>query len=254
MKKSAIYSIIVKNIFQDKKGHHMDFNTFIQYFARILTLLLVMPLHEAAHGFAAKLMGDDTAEREGRLTLNPFAHLDPLGSLLIVVTGFGWAKPVPVNPMRMKKYRAGISITALAGPLSNIIAAFVAGLAYNLCICSDTIMMQYVNYLGGGNITPLICLLMVLRFLFQINIGLAVFNLIPIPPLDGFNILRYFTSERVDRWFYTYQREISMGFLIVLVGLRFIPSQYNIVSIGASAVSDLMWKAVSWIPKLKWGV
>ncbi|MGN0579800.1 MAG: site-2 protease family protein [Ruminococcus sp.] len=232
----------------------MGLNDFFQYFARILTLLLVLPVHEAAHGLVAKWFGDDTAEREGRITLNPMAHLDLFGSLLIIFTGFGWAKPVPINPMRMKKYRAGISLTALAGPVSNILAALVSGLIYNLMMCSQTVVNQYYEYNFGGEVTPLICLLMVLSFLFQINIGLAVFNLIPIPPLDGFNVLRYFTSEKVDRWFYTYQREISMGLLILLVLLRIIPSEYNFISIIAMKFSDLLWHAVSWIPKLKWGL
>lgn len=230
----------------------MELRDFFQYFARVLTLLLVLPVHEAAHGLVAKWMGDDTAERQGRLTLNPIAHLDLFGSVLIIFTGFGWAKPVPVNPMRMKKYRAGISLTALAGPVSNLLAAFVSGLIYNLMMCSETILKQYYQYNFGGNITPSVCLLIVLSFLFQINIGLAVFNLIPIPPLDGFNILRYFTSEKVDRWFYTYQREISMGMLIFLVVMRLIPAEYNFVSIIAMKISDLMWYTVSWIPKLRW--
>ena len=98
----------------------MDIEFFLKYFSRIVTLLLVLPLHEAAHAFVAYRFGDDTAARQGRLTVNPFAHLDPIGSLLIVLTGFGWAKPVPINPMRMKKYRAGIALTALAGPVSNL--------------------------------------------------------------------------------------------------------------------------------------
>ena len=108
----------------------MNIETFLKYFSRVITLLLVIPLHEAAHGLVAKWLGDATAERQGRITLTPFAHLDPIGSLLMIFTGFGWAKPVPVNPVRMKKYRAGFALTALAGPVSNLLAAFVAGLIY----------------------------------------------------------------------------------------------------------------------------
>ena len=109
----------------------MDITVFIKYFSRIITMLLVLPLHESAHALVAKWFGDDTAERQGRISLNPLAHLDPFGGLLMVLTGFGWAKPVPINPLRMKKYRAGISLTALAGPVSNLLAAFVAGIVYN---------------------------------------------------------------------------------------------------------------------------
>ena len=160
-------------------------------------MLLVLPLHESAHALVAKWFGDDTAERQGRISLNPLAHLDPFGGLLMVLTGFGWAKPVPINPLRMKKYRAGISLTALAGPVSNLLAAFVAGIAYNIIICTKSGLMALVS----SEVTTMSCVLLLLSFLFQVNVGLAVFNLIPIPPLDGYNVLSYFTSEKVDRWF-----------------------------------------------------
>lgn len=226
----------------------MDIYSFLKYFSRILTLLLVIPIHESAHGWMAKKLGDDTAELQGRITLNPFAHLDPLGTLLMVFTGFGWAKPVQVNPLRMRKYRAGIALTALAGPVSNLLAAFVSGLAYNLMICSESVLEQYNSYEFNG----VSCILLILKYLFSINIGLAIFNLIPIPPLDGFNILRYFTSERVDRWFYMHQREISIGFLILLGALTYLPSQYNFLSVITGKVGNLLWNAVSWIPKVRW--
>lgn len=231
----------------------MNVSTFLEYFSRVLTLLLVLPIHEAAHGLVARMMGDDTAERQGRITLNPFAHLDPMGSLLMIVTGFGWAKPVPVNPIRMKKYRAGIALTSLAGPVSNLLAAFVSGLGFNLLLCTESGYEGRISFLMG-EITPVGCLLMILEFLFSINVGLAVFNLLPIPPLDGFNVLRYFTNEKFDRWFYMHQREISIGFLVFIVLLNIIPSQYNILSVVSSAVAELLWKSVSWIPKLKWGI
>ncbi|MBQ8297090.1 MAG: site-2 protease family protein [Ruminococcus sp.] len=230
-------------------------NTYdlLQYLSRILTMLLVLPLHEAAHGFMAKKMGDDTAELQGRITLNPFAHLDPIGSLLMVFTGFGWAKPVPINPMRMRKYRAGTALTALAGPVSNLIAAFISGLIYNILICFETFADAYVEYFYMGSVTPAACLLIILQFLFSINVGLAIFNLIPLPPLDGFNVLRYFTSEKVDRWFYMHQREISYIFLIVILLITRLPYEYNFLSRITGSVCDLLWNTVNWIPQ-KWGV
>lgn len=227
----------------------MDITSFIKYFSRVVTMLLVIPLHESAHGLVAKWFGDDTAERQGRITLNPMAHFDPIGSILMLLTGFGWANPVPINPMRMKKYRAGISLTALAGPVSNLIAAFVAGLAYNLILCTE----EGVKVWAIGEITPLFCTMLLLWYLFHINIGLAVFNLIPIPPLDGYNIISYFTSEKVDRWFYQHQREVSIAFLVIILGISYIPSAYNPLYIVTDFISDLLWKGVSWIPRLKWG-
>lgn len=221
----------------------MDIGRFLEIFSRILTLLLVIPVHEAAHGLMAKWLGDDTAERQGRITLNPMAHLDPLGTLLMIFTGFGWAKPVNVNPLRMKKYRAGFALTALAGPVSNLLAAFVAGLIYNIIAWTEA----GHEAIYSPEISPLSCLLIILRFLFRINIGLAIFNLIPVPPLDGFNILRFFTSERVDRWFYMHQREISIIFLVVIF-VADIPLDFV-----TSKVGNFLWNAVDWIPALRWG-
>lgn len=231
----------------------MDIQEFLKYFSRVLTLLLVIPVHEAAHGLVAKWLGDDTAERQGRITLNPFAHFDLAGSVLMIFAGFGWAKPVPVNPLNMKKYRAGFALTALAGPVSNLLAALVAGLAYNLMLCSETVVEKLAVYHSTGNISPSICLLFIFNFLFSINVGLAMFNLIPIPPLDGFNVLRYFTSEKLDRWFYMHQREISIGFIFLIVILNIVPPQYNLLSIVSEDVGNILWKAVSWIPRMRWG-
>ena len=230
----------------------MSTYSLLEYLSRILTMFLVLPLHEAAHGFIAKKMGDDTAERQGRITLNPFAHLDPIGAILMLFTGFGWAKPVPINPIRMRSYRGGTALTALAGPVSNLIAAFVCGLAYSILLCFEGIYISYVEYVFAGTVTPAACLLQILSFLFSINIGLAVFNLIPLPPLDGFNVLRYFTSEKVDRWFYMHQREISYIFLIVILVITSLPYEYNILSRATTALSELLWNAVDWIPET-WG-
>ena len=227
----------------------MDITVFIKYFSRIITMLLVLPLHESAHALVAKWFGDDTAERQGRISLNPLAHLDPFGGLLMVLTGFGWAKPVPINPLRMKKYRAGISLTALTGPVSNLLAAFVAGIAYNIIICTKSGLMALVS----SEVTTMSCVLLLLSFLFQVNVGLAVFNLIPIPPLDGYNVLSYFTSEKVDRWFYRHQREVTFAFIVVILGLSYIPSAHNPLYIVTDFVSNALWKAVSWIPRVKWG-
>ena len=227
----------------------MDITVFIKYFSRIIAMLLVLPLHESAHALVAKWFGDDTAERQGRISLNPLAHLDPFGGLLMVLTGFGWAKPVPINPLRMKKYRAGISLTALAGPVSNLLAAFVAGIAYNIIICTKSGLMALVS----SEVTTMSCVLLLLSFLFQVNVGLAVFNLIPIPPLDGYNVLSYFTSEKVDRWFYRHQREVTFAFIVVILGLSYIPSAHNPLYIVTDFVSNALWKAVSWIPRVKWG-
>ena len=209
----------------------------------------MLPLHESAHALVAKWFGDDTAERQGRISLNPLAHLDPFGGLLMVLTGFGWAKPVPINPLRMTKYLPGIPLTALAGPVSNLLAAFVAGIAYNIIICTKSGLMALVS----SEVTTMSCVLLLLSFLFQVNVGLAVFNLIPIPPLDGYNVLSYFTSEKVDRWFYRDQREVTFAFHVVIRGLSYIPSDHNPLYLVTDFVSHALCQAFSWLPRINCG-
>ena len=227
----------------------MNIETFLSFFARVLTLLLVIPIHESAHALVAKWFGDDTAERAGRISLNPMDHIHPIGSLLMVLTGFGWANPVPINPVKMKKYRAGIALTALAGPVSNILAAFVAGLAYAILLCTEK---GYVAAISTA-VTPMSCVIILLQYLFSVNIGLAIFNLIPIPPLDGYNVLSYFTPSKVDRWFHQHQREVSMVFFITIIGISYLPARINPLHYAHSFVADLLWDCVKWIPKLRWG-
>ena len=219
----------------------------IMYIARIITFMLVTPLHESAHGWMAKKLGDDTAEREGRITLNPFAHLDPLGTILILLTGFGWAKPVPVNPLLFKKVkkngqkvtlRGGMALTAVAGPVSNLIAAFVVGLAYNILICFNI----------SNDFTATVTLL--LWYLFRVNVGLAVFNFIPIPPLDGSHILRYFANDKINRWMQVNMEYLTKGFFAFMLISTYIPQLGMPISLATNAVSNLLWHTVSWIPDM----
>lgn len=218
-------------------------------FSRLMTLFLVMPVHEAAHALVAKWLGDDTAERQGRITLNPFAHLELMGAILMVTAGFGWAKPVQVNPNRMKNPRAGYALTALAGPLSNLIAAFVSILVWACLLCTESGMTAKFS----GETTGMSSVLMLLEFLFSVNIGLAIFNLIPVPPLDGFNILRFFLGSKADRWFYEHQQQMQLGFFALIIVLNFMPEQFNILSIACDFVSDKMLGLVVKIPMHKWG-
>lgn len=227
----------------------MDINSTLRIFSRLITLLLVMPVHEAAHALVAKWLGDDTAERQGRISLNPFSHLDLMGSILIVLTGFGWAKPVQVNPNRMKNPRGGYALTALAGPVSNLIVAFLSILVWACLLCTESGMVSALS----GETTAMSSVLTLLQFLFSVNIGLAMFNLIPVPPLDGFNVLRFFLGEKADRWFYEHQQQMQLGFLVLILVLNYIPAQYNILSIACDFVSEKMLDLVWKIPMHKWG-
>ena len=175
---------------------------------RLLIIFCVLPVHECAHGWAAEKLGDNTARAQGRLTLNPMAHLDPFGALFLVLFGFGWAKPVPVNPFYFKNRKGGMALTALAGPLSNLLMALISAIIYNLCLVFlpaaffATVGYRILYYFFSAMIV--------------IKISLAVFNLIPIPPLDG---SRIFSAVLPEKWIYTiarYERYIFLGLAVLL--------------------------------------
>ncbi len=149
---------------------------------RIPVLLIVITIHEFAHARMAYHFGDATAEKHGRMNLNPINHLDPIGSLMILLVGFGWAKPVPINPINFNRYRSGLRWVSFAGPLSNLILGFVAMLLFAF--------MLNAGLIGFGGL-----LYNFMEQLIMINVYLAIFNLFPIPPLDGSKILMSFLSD-----------------------------------------------------------
>ena len=143
-------------------------------------ILIALSFHEFAHAFVANRLGDDTAKQRGRLTLNPLAHLDPIGTIMIFIVRFGWAKPVPVNPFNLANPKRDMLWISLAGPLSNMLLAFISGLLLRVMIRTD-----------GGNPTDALSTVIYAMLLFsvQINLALAIFNILPIAPLDGSKIL-----------------------------------------------------------------
>ncbi len=150
--------------------------------SRVFILVIAFTVHELAHAWTADQLGDDTPRRAGRLTLNPLAHLDPLGSLLLVVAGFGWAKPVPINPYALERRTpAGTMIVSAAGPVSNLALALLASIPFQ---------MGFLNPARGGGLLPTASGFL-LEFIF-INLILLLFNLIPVSPLDGEKVLEYF--------------------------------------------------------------
>ena len=159
-------------------------------------VLVAITFHEFAHAFVADRLGDDTARREGRLSLNPFSHLDPIGTLMLLVAGFGWGKPVHVDPrnytrkMSMEKCEA---IVSAAWPIMNIILAFIFALIY--CAVYKFGTMQFLNSTVGTVI------MLILGSIITTNIGLGVFNLIPLPPLDGSKIIMPFLPYKSKEWF-----------------------------------------------------
>ncbi len=163
-------------------------------------VVLAVTFHEYAHGTVADLLGDPTPRFQGRLTLNPLAHLDPLGFLLLLFAGFGWARPVPVNPAHFRDPRRGMVLVAAAGPAANLLVAFTAALILVAALPNDAV-------LGSSHY-----LVAVLRALVTLNVYLAVFNLLPVPPLDGGRVLAGLVSS--GEFIYILER---YGPLILLV-------------------------------------
>ena len=171
-------------------------------------ILFALSFHEYAHGWMANRLGDPTAKNAGRLTLNPLAHLDPLGTLMIVIVHFGWAKPVPVNPFNLADPKKDMLKIALAGPVSNVLMAAATGMLIRLMqgmgMRVDSSFLGFFQYM--------------LYFLVMINLVLAIFNMIPIPPLDGSKILFGLLPAEYEESFIRYESKgpiLLLGLVIV---------------------------------------
>lgn len=174
---------------------------------RAVAVLLAISVHEMCHGFAAYLLGDKTAKAMGRLSLNPLKHLDPFGALCLLLFGFGWAKPVMVNPMYFKKPKRDMALVSLAGPLSNFIMAFLGLVIFKI--------LTMANLLQYGSVVSEIVVQLISTIVF-LNIGLGVFNLIPIPPLDGSKI---FLPLLPTKLFVDIMRYEHLGWIVLMVAL-----------------------------------
>lgn len=157
----------------------------------IISILIALSVHEWAHGYVANRLGDPTAERAGRLTLNPLAHLDPIGALMFLFVGFGWAKPVPVDPSYFRHPRRDMALTALAGPASNLLIAGVAFLLIAILNGPNVSLFGLLDTSSSGS-AAMTVLLQILQSSLFVNLALMAFNLFPVAPLDGSNILRMF--------------------------------------------------------------
>ena len=183
----------------------------IQLIYRALVMLVAIPVHEAAHAYVSWKLGDDTAKNMGRMSLNPMAHFDLLGALCMVVAGVGWAKPVPTAAYRFRDPKKGMAITALAGPVANLLVAFASAVLYKVVLYADIGM-------GLGMVANI--LVNLLYYMIVMNVSLAVFNMLPIPPFDGSRIMLTFLPPK---WYFKimqYEQYIFMGmFLLLMLGV-----------------------------------
>lgn len=206
----------------------LDFGSLRDILLRMAAVLLCLTVHETCHGLAAYALGDPTARRAHRLSLNPLRHIDWFGLLMMFTVGFGWAKPVPVNPNYFKKPKQGMAVTALAGPLSNFLLAILV-LLFARIWCDHAVWSQTNQA--------------ILDFLLRIvilSIGLGLFNLVPIPPLDGSKVLFAFLPDRAYEQLMRYER---YG-MILLWALVFIGVGDSVFSALISWVFDIFCRIV----------
>lgn len=190
---------------------NLDFSnlkaSLLQILMSLVIVLISLTFHEVAHGWMADKLGDHTAKERGRLSLNPFAHLDPIGFFCMLLFGFGWARPVPIDARNFRHPKRGMALTALAGPVSNVLLAYVAVVILNF-------LFFWLDNFGGGWL--LMGLMQFFIYVEIISAGLAVFNVFPIPPLDGSKVLFALLSDRAYDKLMRYER-YGMGLLMLLL-------------------------------------
>lgn len=209
-----------------------SFIDFIVYaISAMVVIFLTLPVHEFAHGFIASKLGDPTPKYTGRLTLNPFAHIDYIGAAAMLLVGYGWARPVQVNPRYFKNPKWGMALTALAGPVSNIIVAtisfFIARLV-GLALTSFSSVLIYVYIF--------------FYYVALINVRLAVFNFIPVPPLDGSKVLSAVLPTRIYFKIMQYERYIYLALLFLLAS--------GVLSKPLDIISGYIMSGIAWLVSL----
>ncbi len=201
-----------------------------QVLAIIFVIVCILPLHEFAHGWAAGKLGDPTARWERRLTLNPLASIDPVGTVWMFLFGFGWAKPVPVDPRYFKKPKRDMAIVAVAGPVSNLLAA----------LAGAVVVFGMIAFAPVNGVTSF--LINMFTYYVTVNVTLAAFNLLPVPPLDGSRILGAFLSDRALATYYRYQNVFVMALFVLMFSGAFSGPLY--------AVENMLTRGISWIAAL----
>lgn len=201
-------------------------------------VLIALTFHEYAHGFVSTKLGDPTPIRQGRLTLNPLAHLDPFGAILMILTGFGWAKPVQVDPSYYKNRKVGMAVVAAAGPIMNLLLSFASVMVFAIwqLICNKTGASQTVlRYFG----------IFVENFAY-VNICFAIFNIIPIPPLDGSRVIGLILPDRAYDWMMRNERYIMIVLMLLAVSGVF----NKFIGVCSSGLLTQMLRFFDWLINL----
>lgn len=244
--KRFLYIIMAIIIIRGLMPYFTDVNMLIGLLISLPAVLIAITFHEFAHALMAVKLGDDTPKRQGRLSLNPFSHMDPVGIILLVVAGFGWGKPVEIDPRNFNgKYSLSKAeaIVAAAGPIMNFILAFVFMIIYYTLFAATSalaglpiVWQNIINY--------------IILYTISINIGLGVFNLIPLPPLDGSKVLMHFLPAKGKEWFYNNQQIFYVVFLLIwITGLSSVILQpaFTAVYAGIRWVVEKLFRLLSLI-------
>ena len=227
----------------------------VYYLLSAVAALIALTIHEYCHGYAAYKMGDNTAKNLGRLTLNPIKHLDPYGAICMVLFHFGWAKPVPVNPRNFKNPKKGFAITAAAGPLSNLVLGFFSALIYLLFYT----LVRDMTFESRNFTYHLISNTLSFLYIFHsVNIGLALFNLIPIPPLDGSRLLNLILPPKTYFEIMKYEKKIYIGMLVWLFLGDYVAEAVRSITLvatnrilyllaGVFSLSEILGTVMGWV-------
>lgn len=224
----------------------LDFSSAMDITRTLLSvpsILIALTVHEVAHGYAAYRLGDPTARNLGRLSLNPLKHLDPIGTLCMLLAGFGWAKPVPINTRNFKNPRRDMALSALAGPVSNVLLGFAGVLLQAI------FLKLFAAFPPTTERTAYIYQITLIFFVMftSLNIGLAIFNLLPVPPLDGSRIFYIFLPPKFYFGIMKYERYISLAIMLALItGVLDRP-----LSLAMNGIINGMWYLVRLIPFLR---